>query len=458
MPPEMSAERVPLFSVEAEASVLSAVVQAPEMWERLIEAIPDVEMFYQPAHREVFSALAGLRDAGEPFGPVQITNALRNAHVIERAGGVEYLAILWDYVVSPANLDADARIVREKYQLRRLHAIGRDVAALAETGKPAAEVQEEAERLVFAAGEGSQIDAPIQHVKVGLKETLERLERNEPDVLTGFTDFDRMAQGMGRGDLVILAARPSMGKTALALQIAVNVAVKERKPVPIFSLEMSREAISRRMLFTEARVNVAAFRRSNMADPDGGARLHQALTLLNASPIYTHCTARTAREMRAQCRRLVAQHGPLGLVAIDYLGKMHGSGKAENRTHEIGEITGDLKALAVEFNTPVLLLSQLSRAVEARPDKRPMLSDLRDSGEIEQDADTVLMLYRPEYYYGPTLRTGKGKGEEVQNIEGKAELIVAKQRNGETGTAHLHFHKEFTRFENVAQSYREERR
>lgn len=442
-------DRVPLFSLEAEASVLAAVLLEANAWERLIEAIPDPEMFYQPAHREIYRALESLREAGQPFGAVQLTDTLRTMQALERAGGVGYLAQLWDYVQDASNLDADARIVREKHQLRRLQSVGRDVAALAESGKSAEDVQEEAERLVFAASESVRTDAPLEHVKVGLLDTLEALERNEPDVLTGFAEFDRMSQGMGRGDLVILAARPSMGKTAFGLQVAVNVAVREHKPVPIFSLEMSKEAIARRMLFTEARVDIARFRQG-IRTRDDEDRLRQALNLLAGTPIYTHCTARTVRQVRAQCRRLVAQHGPLAAIVIDYLGKMRGSGTTENRTHEIGEITGDLKALAVEFGIPVLLLSQLSRAVEARPDKRPMLSDLRDSGEIEQDADTVLMLYRPEYYFGATRKVGRGKAEEVESLEGKAELIVAKQRNGATGTVHLRFFKEFTRFESLS--------
>lgn len=449
-------ERVPLFSLEAEASVISAVLLQPDAWERMVEILPSEDLFYQPAHREFYRALRTLRDAGEPFGAVQVVEALRRESAMERAGGPGYLAQLTDYVVTAANIEADARIVRDKYQLRRLNGIGRDIVALTETGRPVIEVQEEAERLVYAAGEGVQVDGTIQHLRVGMHETLVRLEKNEPDVLTGFADYDRMSSGFARGDLVILAARPSMGKTSLAIQVAINVAVREKKPVPLFSLEMSQEAIARRALFTEARVNIAEFRRRPGENLDEAARLHQALATLNQTPLFTHCTARTAREMRAQCRRLVSEHGPLAMIAIDYLGKMRGSGQAEKRVHELGEITGDLKALAMEFAVPVLLLSQLSRAVEARPDKRPMMSDLRDSGEIEQDADTVLLLYRPEYYFGPVMKMGEGKNRESVSVEGKAELIVAKQRNGETGTVHLRFHKEFTRFENAGYPHHEE--
>jgi replicative DNA helicase len=433
-----------LYSLNAEMSVIGGLILEPERFETLVGVV-NMEFFHRPAHRILFETLRALHDEGSVLDTVTVVNALRTAGNLEKAGGVGYLSQLMSAVPSAAHIEHHARIVREKAHLRKLQTLGRELAALATSGKTAVEVQEEAERWVYAAGEGVQVDAPIVHIGTGLNEALARLDKNEPDVLTGFTDFDRMSQGFARGDLVILAARPSMGKTSLALQMALNVTLGEKKPVPVFSLEMTREAISRRLMFTEARVDIANFRRHPTRDEYD--RLAQAVSIIHGSKLYVHCTAKTAREVRAQCRRVVAKDGALAAVVIDYLGKMRGSGNAEKRVHELGEITGDLKAMAVEFDCPVLLLCQLSRAVEARPDRKPMLSDLRDSGEIEQDADTVLLLYRPEYYFGPTMKAGKK--DEVVSIEGKAELIVAKQRNGETGSVPLVFLKHFTRFENM---------
>lgn len=436
-----------LFSLEAEESVLGGLMLEPERLDTL-EGVVDEAFFHRPGHRVIYRAIRRVLDAGDRVDPITVLTALRNAGEDKQAGGAAYLARLESSVPTAANIEYHARILRDKAHLRKLESIGREIVALVSTGKPAAEVQEQVERWVYAAGEGVQVDAPIQHIKVGLQAALEAMERNDADVLTGFADYDRMSHGFARGDLIILAARPSMGKTAFALQAAVNVARREQKPVPVFSLEMSQTAISRRMMFCEGRVDGVKFR--SKPQQDDYARLAQAVANLHKLPLHTHCTARTVREMRAQCRRVVSSGGPLGMVVIDYLGKMRGSGRAEKRVHELGEITGDLKALAVEFDCPVLCLAQLSRAVEARPDKRPMMSDLRDSGEIEQDADTVLLLYRPEYYFGPTMKIGEGKMRQVLNVEGMAELIVGKQRNGETGTVHLAFLKQFTRFEDLA--------
>jgi replicative DNA helicase len=444
----------PLFSLEAEVSVLGGMFIDADARLRAMDLV-EAGDFYREPHRILFSAMVDLQDRDVAVDVVTLGEALRRDGLYEKAGGAPYLSQLMDAVPTAANIEYHARIVREKAQLRRLGTIAATVDELTKSGRDAAEVQDEAERLVFAAGQGDVNAAPLVPVKSSLQSAMDKLENHEPDVLTGFTDLDHLTMGFGRGDLVILAARPSMGKTSLGVQIGVNVAAAEgdypaehkpgRRAVAVFSLEMPHAAISQRMLFTEAMIDGNSFRR----DPKRHefAQMAQAGAFLKSLPMYLHDRARTVREMRTHCRRLAMERKaagdtPLGMIVIDYLGKVQGSGKTDNRVHELGEITGDLKRLAVELDVPVLLLCQLSRAVEARPDKRPIMSDLRDSGEIEQDADTVLFLYRPEYYFGPTDKDGN-------SLEGRAELIIGKARNGPTGLVPLYFRKECTRFESV---------
>lgn len=432
-----------LYSVDAELSVLGGIFIQSDKLDELASVLTD-DLFSSPNNREVYRAMRTIHAEGIALDPVTVTERLRDWGSLDRIGGVPFFSELMEAVPTAANIGYHAAILRSKAHLRTLRQIGTTIGELVLTGKPAEEVQEEAERLIYGAGDGLQlVDVQLEHVRKGMMAAIARLERNEPDVLTGFQSIDWHTQGFAKGDLVILAARPSMGKTALMLQIAVNAAAAKMGNVAVFSLEMTTEAICRRLLFTEARVDASNFRRHGGADEDESARVGNAASLLNSIPLYITDRASTVTQVRGQLRRLRKQSGePIRMVAIDYLGKMRGSGKTENRTHEIGEITGDLKALAIEFDCPVVLLCQLSRAVETRNDKRPVLSDLRDSGEIEQDADTVLMLYRPEYYEGPVDAKGN-------TLEGKAEVIVAKQRNGKTGRINLQFRGQFTRFEDA---------
>lgn len=431
-----------MYAAEAEAAVLGGIFFDNERLDE-IGGVVDESFFASGAHREIYRAMTSLHDEGKVIDGITLPNRLREWGSLDRIGGHGYLSNLLDASPTSANIGYHAEIVRGKAHLRRLNQIAVKITELTGGGHTAPEVQEEAERLIYDAGDGLQpVDVSLEHVRKGMLVALEKLERNEPDMLTGFSSIDWQTQGMEKGDLVILAARPAMGKTALAMQLAVNVARQQKGPVAVFSLEMTVESICRRMMFTEACVDGASFRRTG-GEQDEAARLGSAVAMLNQLPLYVTSKAATVVQMRGQIRRLVKQSGqPMRLVVIDYLGKMRGSGKTDNRVHEIGEITGALKAMGVEFECPVVLLCQLSRAVEARTNKTPVLSDLRDSGEIEQDADTVMMLYRPEYYQGPTDDKGN-------SLVGRAELIVAKQRNGKTGTVPLRFHAEYTRFEDL---------
>lgn len=426
-----------VFSIQAEMAVIGGMLLDPDAILRASDVL-ETSDFYQHSHRVMFDLIRQMHDSRRPVEMVGVVTELQRIGQFENVGGAAYIGELWGYVPTAANIEYHANIVREKAQLRRLAQIGGTIGVAVKEGKTATEVQEEAERLIFAAGQRTVLDAPLVPIRDALKVTLEKLERNEPDVHTGFKDLDHLTGGFPKGDLVILAARPSMGKTACGLQWAVNIADNEKKPVVIFSLEMTTEALSRRMMFTEARVNGARFR---VAPKDHEyQQLATAVGFLDKLPIMIQDRVKTPRDIRSHCRRLALSSGPLGAVVVDYLGKLRGTRDNDNRVQELGEITGDLKALAVELECPVFVLCQLSRAVEARPDKRPMLSDLRDSGEIEQDADSVVMLYRPEYYFGPTDKEGN-------SLVGRAELIVAKQRNGATGNVPMHFFAEFTRFE-----------
>lgn len=436
----MSLSAESMYAADAERAVLSGLFIDAERLDEIGDVV-DESYFASGAYREVYRAMRALHDEGAAIDTVTLPNRLKEWGSFDRIGGMSLLAEVVSSNPSSANIGYHADIVRGKSHLRKLNQIGARIVEMASAGKKAEEVQEEAERLIYEAGDGlTQVDAALEHVRAGMRSALAKLEKNEPDLLTGFESIDWQTQGMEKGDLVILAARPSMGKTALAMQFATNVASKHEGPVAVFSLEMTVESICRRMMFTEACVDGAAFRRTG-GDRHQTAQLAHAVELLNKMPLYVTSKAATVMQMRGQLRRLSKQTGqPIKLVVIDYLGKMRGSGKTDNRVHEIGEITGALKAMAVEFDCPVVLLCQLSRAVEARQDKRPVLSDLRDSGEIEQDADTVMMLYRPEYYEGPTDSKGN-------SLVGRAELVIAKQRNGKTGSVQLRFFAEYTRFE-----------
>lgn len=437
----MNAAEMP-HSLEAEYSVLGGLLIDNSAFDLVTPLLEEAD-FYHAANRLWYKHLVELHETGEPLDPVTIKERLQQAGDLEKAGGIGRLAMLYDYVVSAANITHHAKIVRDRAHCRQLVRLAQDLDSLARSGAPALEVQDKAEGMIMAAAEREVVDdmAPIKRV---LLNVMVELENPSPGVLSGFKDFDNMTNGFRAGDLVYVAARPSMGKTAFAVQLATNIAHKYRKAVPFFTLEMTQEGIVERALFTEARVNANEFKK----DPKDHefARVAQASGLLNVLPLHFDERAKNIRDMRRQCRRLRQRHGELGAIVVDYVQLMHGEG--DNRTHELEAISRGLKELAKEFKCPMIALAQLSREVERRPDKRPMLSDLRDSGSLEQDADLVCFLYRPEYYFGPIDKEGN-------SVEGLAEVIIAKQRNGATGPVAMHFHKEFTRFEDRAPSWRE---
>ena len=441
-------DRQPPFSPEAEASVLGGMLIDGSAVARIVEFV-DETMFYREAHRRIFGAMVRLFERGSVLDVITVSEELKKAAELENAGGLEYLASLLDAVPTAANIEYHGRIVHDKAMLRRLidaaQAIVRDVY---EPGsRPVDEVLDQAEQIVFRVSESRNREGFVW-IKEVLWPTFEHIEKLQESqggisgVATGFADLDRMTTGLQAGDLVIVAGRPSMGKTSWALNVAQNAAIAHGVPVGIFSLEMSKEQLVQRFLCAEGRVDAQKLRRGRLA-ADEYQRLARAAAHLNAAPIWIDDSATgNVLAMKAKSRRLKADAN-LGLIVVDYIQLMSGSTRTESRVQEVSEISRGLKALARELEVPVIALSQLNRAPEQRPDRRPQLSDLRESGAIEQDADLVMFLYRPEYYYGPTDKDGK-------SLEGGAELIVAKQRNGPTGTLNLYFHKVYTRFDSVS--------
>ena len=441
-------DRRPPFSVEAEMSVLGGMLIDADAIVHAIEIL-DETMFFREANRRLYRAMVRLWEAGGAIEPVTLAEALRNAGDYETVGGAAYLAQLWDYVPTAANLQYHAKIVREKALLRRLIEVSTGI--IQDTYANQGEVDrllDEAEQRIFQIAQTHDRKGFVW-IKELLWPAMEQIEILSQTgsaitgVPTGFQDLDEKTAGFQKGDLVIVAARPSMGKTAFTLNIAQHAAITAQRAVAVFSLEMSKESLVQRMLTSEARVDASRVRTGRLRDDDY-PRLAQAAGLLNTAPIYIDDTpAISILEMRAKSRRLKADRPDLALIIVDYLQLMQADSRTENRQQEVSEISRGLKALAKELDVPVVALSQLSRAVESRPDKRPMLSDLRESGAIEQDADVIMFLYRPEYYFGPVDKDGN-------SLEGKAELIIGKQRNGATGMVGLMFHKEYTRFESFS--------
>jgi replicative DNA helicase len=442
------AERRPPYSLEAEMSVLGGMFIDPNAVVKAIELIDD-SMFFRESHRRLFRAMVRLWQQGEVVDGVTLSEQLKTSGDYEAVGGAPYLAQLLDAVPTAANIEYHARIVREKALLRRLiEAATSIIQTTYEAGGDVELLLDSAEQKIFEIAQTHERKGFvwIKELLWPAMEQIELLSQNSSPITgvpTGFPDLDEKTAGFQRGDLVIVAARPSMGKTAFTLNIAQHAAIAAHKAVAFFSLEMSKEALVQRMLTAEARVDASRVRTGRLRDDDY-PRLAQAAGLLNTAPIYVDDTAAISiLEMRAKARRLKADRPDLALIVVDYLQLMQGNGKTENRQQEVSEVSRGLKALAKELDVPVVALSQLSRAVESRPDKRPMMSDLRESGALEQDADLIMFLYRPEYYHGPTDKDGN-------SLEGRAELIIGKQRNGATGTVQLVFHKEFTRFESYS--------
>ncbi len=438
------------WSEEAEISVLSAMLIDGDAVARAIETVGDGS-FYREANRRIFRAMVRLYSRGEVIDVVTLSDELKSAGELDGAGGMVYLARLVDAVPTSANIEYHCRILRDKSVLRQLIDSATDIVRDAYDA-PAGEVDDtldRAEQRIFQIAQASQRQGFVW-IKEILWPTFERIEelQSSPGSVTGvpsgFPDLDNLTAGFQKGDLIIVAGRPSMGKTALALNFAQHAAIAKEIPVAVFSLEMSKESLVQRLLCSEGRVDSGRLRRGRLQD-DEYARLATAAGHLNTAPIWIDDSpAITALEVRAKARRLAAEVD-LGLIIVDYLQLMTGPGNADNRQQEISAISRSIKAIAKELNVPVVALSQLSRAPEQRTDKRPVLADLRESGAIEQDADLVLFVYREEVYRRPEDMVD----DSGESIEGKTDLIIGKQRNGPTGTVGLYFHKNYTLFESA---------
>jgi replicative DNA helicase len=440
-----SALKVPPHSIEAEQSVLGGLMLENPAWDRIADLIVEAD-FYRREHQRIFRAITALADESRPFDVVTISEWLENRDELEKVGGLAYLGELAKNTPSAANISSYAGIVRERAVLRGLIAVGSAIteSAFNTEGRSAADLMDHAEQRVFEIAErGARAGggfAPVREVLVNVMDRIDTLYHSEASltgVSTGFNDLDSKTSGLQPSDLIIVAGRPSMGKTAFAMNVVEQAAIKEKLAVAVFSMEMPAEQLTMRMLSSLGRIDQHKVRTGKLADDDW-PRLTSALELLNATEIYIDDTpAMTPTELRARCRRLKREKN-LGLVVVDYLQLMEVPGSKENRATEISEISRGLKALAKEIRVPLVALSQLNRSLEQRQDKRPVMSDLRESGAIEQDADLILFIYRDEVY------------NEDSKQKGKAEIIIGKQRNGPIGKVTLTFLGQHTRFENYA--------
>ncbi len=441
--------RVPPHSNEAEQSVLGGLLIDNLAWDRAADQITYSD-FYRYEHREIFIAIATLMAASKPADVITVFEQLQSTGKADGCGGLSYLNALAQSVPSAANLRRYAEIVRERAVLRKLISASDEIAthAFNPQGRPVSQILDEAESRIFKIGEeGSRnrqgfigIDKLVVQLIDRVNELAENGAEEVTGVRTGYYDLDRMTAGLQKGDLIVLAARPSMGKTAFALNIAESVAVREGLPVLVFSMEMGASQLALRMVGSLGRIDQQHLRTGALRDDEWG-RLTEAVDKLAKAQLYIDETpALNSTELRARSRRMARQFGKLGLIIVDYLQLMSGTNSSsnENRATEISEISRGLKALAKELQCPVIALSQLNRSVESRTDKRPMMSDLRESGAIEQDADVITFIYRDDYY------------NKESKEPGVAEIIIGKQRNGPVGTIKLTFLKPLTRFDNLA--------
>jgi len=447
--PQLAALKLPPHSIEAEQSLLGGLMLDNTAWDRIADQVGEKD-FYRDDHRRIFRHIARLIEASRPADIVTVFESLEKSSESEQAGGMAYLGEIANSTPSAANIKRYAEIVRERAILRRLVTVGDEIAASALTprGKEAKQLLDEAESKVFEIKEsGSRATEGFMPIQPLLGKVVDRIQelydRDHPSditgIPTGFTDLDNKTSGLQPGDMVIVAGRPSMGKTAFALNMAEHVALETGLPVAIFSMEMPGTQLAMRFLSSVGKLDAHRVRTGKLND-DEWQRMTYALGKLHEAPIHIDETpALNATELRARARRLYRQCGKLGLIVIDYIQLMSSVGQGENRATEISEISRSIKSLAKELNVPVVALSQLSRNVESRPNKRPVMSDLRESGAIEQDADIILFIYRDEVYNPDS------------PDKGSAELIIAKQRNGPIGTVKVTFLGEYTRFENFAQ-------
>ena len=448
--------RVPPHSVQAEQSVLGGLMLDNEAWDQVADRVSSGD-FYRREHRLIFEAIAALAENGSPFDVVTLAEELDRHGELDTAGGMPYLGAMAKDTPTAANIRAYADIVREHSVVRQLIRVGTEIAdsGFHTEGRGSADLVDNAERKVFEIAEQrNRGGAGFQPAKKLVTQALDRIETlyHQDNAITGtstgFNDLDEMTSGLQRSDLIIVAGRPSMGKTTFAMNMAENVAIKSRKPVAVFSMEMPGDQLAMRMMASLGRVDQQRVRTGKLLDEEW-PRLTSAVNLLAEAPLYIDDTpALTPTELRARARRLKREcKGELGLIVIDYLQLMQAPSASESRANEISLISRSLKALAKELNVPVIALSQLNRNLEQRPNKRPVMSDLRESGSIEQDADVVIFIYRDEVY----------NKEIPEEDKGKAEIIIGKQRNGPIGTLHLTFLGQYTKFENfIASAYGEE--
>ena len=440
--------RVPPHSIEAESSVLGGLLLDNTAWDRVGDILTDQD-FYRHEHKLIYASVSALINASKPADVITVSEHLQNQGKAAEMGGLAYLNSLAQYVPSASNIRRYAEIVRERSILRKLVSASDEIStnAFNPQGKAIDRILDEAEQKIFNIGEeGSRMKQGFQSMDTLVVALLDRVQdmANNPNditgVPTGFYDLDRMTSGLQPGDLVVLAARPSMGKTALAINMAEHVALNEGLPVAVFSMEMGASQLAVRVVGSIGRIDQGHLRTGKLTDEEW-PRLTEAIEKLRMVSLHIDETpSLTPSELRANARRLSRQCGKLGMIVVDYLQLMTGSGGSggDNRATELGEISRGLKMLAKELQCPVIALSQLNRSVEQRTDKRPMMSDLRESGAIEQDADIIMFIYRDDYY------------NKESKDPGVAEIIIGKQRNGPTGTVRLTFLKHLTRFESLA--------
>ncbi|MBN1378884.1 MAG: replicative DNA helicase [Gammaproteobacteria bacterium] len=437
--------RVPPHSIEAEQSVLGGLMLSNDAWDTVADRICE-EDFYRRDHRLIFRAIADLANQDKPRDVVTLSEWLSQRGELDQAGGMVYLGTLAKDTPSAANIKAYADIVRARSVLRQLIQAGEEIAGSAyDPGERSVkDILDDAERCVFKiADQGTAGRQSFQNIKDLLTKAVDRIDElfNSDDpitgVATGFDKFDELTAGLQRSELIVVAGRPSMGKTSFVMNIAEYAAIKQKLPVAVFSMEMGGEQLAMRMISSLGRINQQNLRTGRLEDSDW-PRITSAIAMLSEAPLFVDDTpALSPTDLRARARRIKREHG-LGLIVVDYLQLMSVPQTKENRATEISEISRSLKALAKELNVPVVALSQLNRSLEQRPDKRPQMSDLRESGAIEQDADVIAFIYRDEVY------------NEDSPEKGTAEILIRKQRNGPTGMCRLTFLGQYTKFENYA--------